>query len=73
MSYSVGCRCGSDSTLLWLWCSYSSYSSNSPSSWEPPHAVGVALKRQKTKKIKNKTDNFNFKEVTSEFLSWLSG
>ena len=30
-----------DLALLWLWCR--------PLAWKPPYAVGVALKRQKTK------------------------
>ena len=39
MSYGIGCRRGSDLVLLWLWCRIW------PLAWEPPNAVGVALKR----------------------------
>ena len=40
MSCGVGRRCGSDLALLWLWCR---------PAWEPPYAMGAALKRQKTR------------------------
>ena len=42
-----------DSTLLWLWCKPAAVASFRPLAWEPPYAVGTALKRQKTKKFKN--------------------
>ena len=50
MSCGVGCRHGSD--LVWLWCRLVAAALIRPLSWEPPYAVGVALKRQKDK---NKT------------------
>ena len=49
MSYGVGHRCGSDPTLLWLWCRLASVAPTGPLAWEPPHAVGAALKRPKKK------------------------
>ena len=58
MSCGVGCRCGSDPTLLWLWRRPAATALIRPLAWEPPHAAGVALekaKRQKNKKTKNKT------------------
>ena len=51
MSCGVGCRHGSDLVLLWLWRRPAATVPIRPLAWEPPHAAGTALKRQK--KIKN--------------------
>ena len=51
MSCGVGHRCGSDLALLWLWLRPAAVAPISPLAWEPPHAVGAALKRQKIKEI----------------------
>jgi len=45
----VGCRCSSDLALLWLWCRPSAIAPIRPLAWDPPYAVGVAQKGQKTK------------------------
>ena len=50
MSFGVGCRCGLDPVLLWLWCRPVATAPIRPLTWEPPCAMGVALKRQKDKK-----------------------
>ena len=50
MSCGVGFRCGSDPILLWLWWRPAAAAPIWPLAWEPPCAVGVALKRRKTKK-----------------------
>ena len=47
MSCGVGCRCGSDPELLWLWCRPAA--PIQPLAWELPYASGVAPKRQKKK------------------------
>ena len=47
MSCGVGCRCGSDPTLLWLWCRPAAVALIL--AWEPPYAAGVALKKKKSK------------------------
>ena len=47
LSCGVGHRRGSNLAWLWLWC-------RPAATWEPPYAVGAALKRQKTKKKKKK-------------------
>ena len=39
-----------DLALLWLWCRLAAVAPIRPLAWEPPHAAGQALKRQKTKK-----------------------
>ena len=42
------------SGIAWLWCRLAAISLIRPLAWEPPYAMGVALKRQKTKKNKKK-------------------
>ena len=57
MSCGVGCRCGSDPELLWLWCRPVATAPIRPLAWETPYAGGAALemaKRQKKKKKKEK-------------------
>ena len=54
MSCGVGHKRGSDPTLLWLWHRLAAAASIGPLVWEPPYAMGVALKRQnKKQKQKN--------------------
>ena len=48
MSCGVGHSCGLD--LLWLWCKLAAVAPTGLPVWEPPHATGVALKKQKKKK-----------------------
>ena len=36
-----------DPALLWLWCRLAAAAPIQPLAWEPPHAVGVALKINK--------------------------
>ena len=42
----------SDLALLWLWCRPAATALIEPLAWEPPYAVGAALKRQETKNKK---------------------
>ena len=42
-----------DPALLWLWCRPAATALIRPVAWEPPYAVGAALKRTKDKKRKN--------------------
>ena len=49
MSCGVGCRCGSDPSLLWLWHRLVATALIRLLAWEPPYAMGAALKRQKDK------------------------
>ena len=53
MSCGVGRRQGSDLALLWLWHRLVATVPIRPLAWEPPYAVGVALKGQKKKKFGN--------------------
>ena len=50
----VGCRRGSDPVLLWLWHKLAATALIQPLVWKPPYATGVAQKRRKTKKKKEK-------------------
>ena len=53
VSCGVGCRCGSDPALLWLWRRRVATAPIQPLAWEPPYAVGAAqeiAKRPKKKK-----------------------
>ena len=57
MTCGVGCRRGSDPTLLWLWRRQAATALIRPLAWEPPYAAGAALemaKRQKDQKKKKK-------------------
>ena len=47
MSCGVGHRHSSDPELLWLWQGPVATAPIGPPAWEPPYAVGEALKRQK--------------------------
>jgi len=50
----VGCRCGLDPELLWLWHRLVATAQIRPLAWEPPYAVGVALEKTKRQKKKKK-------------------
>ena len=47
VSCGVGCRCGSDPALLWLWQRPAATALIQPLAWEPPYAGGAALKSEK--------------------------
>ena len=49
MSCGVGHRRGLDLALLWLWRRPAATAPIQLLAWEPPYALGVALKRQKNK------------------------
>ena len=48
----MGCRCGSDLALLWLWCRLTGTVPIRPLAWELPYVAGAAPKRKKKKKKK---------------------
>ena len=54
MSCGIGCRGGSNPVLLWLWHRPVATAMIRPLAWEPPYAVGVALKRQKDQKTEKR-------------------
>ena len=51
MSCSVGCRRGSDPTLLWPWCSPAATAPIGPLAWEPPYAAGAAPEKTEKKSL----------------------
>ena len=53
VSCGVGHRRCLDLVLLWLWCRSAAIPPIRPLAWEPPYAVGAALKRQKQKTKKD--------------------
>ena len=59
VSCGVGRSRGSDPLLLWLWCRPKAVALIIPLAWEPPYAVGEALRKTKrpkqNKKKKTKT------------------
>ena len=59
MSCAVGCRCGSDPMLLWLWCRLAATALMGPLAWEPPYAASAALEKTKRQKKKKLVDNLN--------------
>ena len=42
-----------DPELLWLWCRPAAAAPIGPLAWEPPYAVGAALKKKENKRKKN--------------------
>ena len=52
VSCGVGCRCGSDPTLLWLCYRLAAAAPNGSLAWGPPYTSDMDLKRQKKKKKK---------------------
>jgi len=50
VSCGVGCRRGSDPTLLWLWCRLAATALIRPLAWETPCAAGAAQEVAKDKK-----------------------
>ena len=51
MSCGVGLRCSSDPAVLWLWCRPVVTAPVGPLAWDPPYAMGAAIKK-KTKRPK---------------------
>ena len=58
--------------LLWLWCGPAATAQIRPLAWEPPYAVGAALKKQKTKKKKKerKKEKNIFRKKKVIFETW---
>ena len=52
MSCGVGRGHGSDPVFLWLWCRPAAVAQIRPLAWEPPYAIGAALKTTTTKTSK---------------------
>ena len=52
VSCGIDRRCGLDLALLWLWHRPAATAPIRPLAWEPPYAMGAALKIQKRQKKK---------------------
>ena len=60
MNCGVGCRFGSDPVLLWLWCRLAAVVLIWPLAWEPPHAMGAALKKEGKKNLERVAPDNSF-------------
>ena len=54
MSCGVGCRCGLDPALLWLWHGPVATVLNGPLAWKPPFSAGAALKKTHTHTLRKR-------------------
>ena len=72
MSCGVGHRRSSDLVLLCLWCRPAAVPLIGPLTWEPPCAVGAALKRKKEKKKKKELGQLEKEYVQSAERKCLS-
>ena len=68
VSSGVGGRHGSDLALLWLWRRPAAAGLILPLAWEPPYAVGAALKKEKKKEIRLSKLTFTSREPYSSFF-----
>jgi len=59
VSCGVGCRCGSDPALLWLWCRLVATAPIGPLAWESPYAAGAAQDQEIAKRPKKKKKKGN--------------
>ena len=66
----VGGRCGLDPALLWLWRRPTALALIGPLAWEPPYAVGMALKSKTKNKKQNQKNKTNKKKNTTKQLQW---
>ena len=51
MSCSVGCRCGSDPMLLWLWCGLEAVAPIWPLTWELPYAANAVVRKTRKRNV----------------------
>ena len=61
MSCDVGCRHGSDPTLLWLWYRLAAAAPIGPLAWEIAYAADMALKNKKEKEKEKRMAQFKQK------------
>ena len=70
-SCGVGCRHCSDPVLMWLWLWPAATALIQLLAWEPPYAVGAALKRPKKKKKKRPAFGLGLSKVKpGEWQAW---
>ena len=68
MGCGVGRRLGLDPELLWLWHRLAATALIGPLTWEPPYAVGTALKRQKAKKKKDQKKSIGYISCAVQYI-----
>ena len=69
MSCGIGCRCGLDLALLWLWHRLVATALIRLLAWEPPYAMGEALEMAKDKKKKKKKEVLTKKIIHNAEIS----
>ena len=71
MSCGIGRRHGLEPALLWLWWRPVATDLIGPLAWEPPYAMGAALKEKdkKQKTNKKKTTKYQKHKLSQFFLS----
>jgi len=72
MSCGVGCRCGSNPVLLWLWCRPAATALSQPLAWDFPYAMGGILKKDKTKTKTKKPHQLLYMRIRVRSLASLS-
>ena len=70
MSYGVGCRCGLDPLLLWLWCRLAATASIQPLAWEPPYAGNSSPEKKKGRKEKKEIFPFHLDLIIYCFIAF---
>ena len=63
MSYVIGCRCGLNPWLLWLWCRPAAAALIQPLAWDLAYAISVAPKKQRKKERAEIKDIENWKSI----------
>ena len=56
----MGCRRGSDPTLLWLWCRPVATAPIRLLAWDPPYAAGVAQEKAERQEKKECVPNSSY-------------
>ena len=67
MSCGVGHRCGLELVLLWLWHRPAATAPIQSLAWEPPYAIGMALKKDRREKKRREKDT---QVCNSSVSSW---
>ena len=67
LSCAVGHRCSSDSEFLWLWLWLAAGTLIRPLAWEPPYAIGVALRNKKQTNKQQKLSSTALSHVDSVY------
>ena len=71
MSCGVGHKCGLDLVSLWLWRRPAATAPMQPLAWEPPYALGMALKRLKKKEKKDMLKESQVKGIKRDKVLYL--